>query len=87
MASAGFEPANLGTRGQHATPRPPKPIPNIIYEYNASPLFSGVTLLDANSGVYLLHVRCARTGYHIPGNRPVKHVREMLGFVKTGEKN
>ena len=26
-ASAGFEPANLGTKGQHATPRPPKPIP------------------------------------------------------------
>ena len=25
MASAGFEPANLGTKGQHATPRPPKP--------------------------------------------------------------
>ena len=24
--SAGFEPANLGTRGQHATPRPPKPL-------------------------------------------------------------
>ena len=24
-ASAGFEPANLGTRGQHATCRPPKP--------------------------------------------------------------
>jgi len=24
MASAGFEPANLGTKGQHATPRPPK---------------------------------------------------------------
>ena len=23
-ASAGFEPANLGTKGQHATPRPPK---------------------------------------------------------------
>ena len=22
-ASAGFEPANLGTKGQHATPRPP----------------------------------------------------------------
>ena len=27
-ASAGFEPANLGTKGQHATPRPPKPILN-----------------------------------------------------------
>jgi hypothetical protein len=25
-ASAGFEPANLGTKGQHATPRPPKPL-------------------------------------------------------------
>jgi len=24
-ASAGFEPANFGTKGQHATPRPPKP--------------------------------------------------------------
>ena len=24
-ASAGFEPANLGTKGQHATPGPPKP--------------------------------------------------------------
>jgi hypothetical protein len=24
-ASAGFEPANVGTKGQHATPRPPKP--------------------------------------------------------------
>ena len=24
-ASSGFEPANLGTKGQHATPRPPKP--------------------------------------------------------------
>jgi len=23
-ASVGFEPANLGTKGQHATPRPPK---------------------------------------------------------------
>ena len=25
-ASAGFEPANLGTKGQHATSRPPKPL-------------------------------------------------------------
>jgi hypothetical protein len=26
-ASVGFEPANLGTKGQHATSRPPKPLP------------------------------------------------------------
>jgi hypothetical protein len=25
-ASAGFEPANLGTKGQHGTSRPPKPL-------------------------------------------------------------
>jgi hypothetical protein len=25
-ASAGFEPANLGTKGQHVTPRSPKPL-------------------------------------------------------------
>jgi hypothetical protein len=25
-ASAGFEPANLGSKGQHATYRPPKPL-------------------------------------------------------------
>ena len=29
-ASTGFEPANLGTKGRHATSRPPKPI---IYTY------------------------------------------------------
>ena len=31
-ASAGFEPANLGTKGQHATSRPPKPL-CIYYKY------------------------------------------------------
>ena len=25
-ASAGFEPANLGTKGQHGTTKPPKPL-------------------------------------------------------------
>ena len=29
-SSAGFELANLGTKGQHTTPRPPKPL-TIIY--------------------------------------------------------
>jgi hypothetical protein len=30
MASAGFEPANLGTKGQHATPRPLKPLKGFL---------------------------------------------------------
>ena len=29
-ASAGFEPANFGTKGQHATSRPPKPLANMM---------------------------------------------------------
>jgi hypothetical protein len=29
--SAGFEPANLGTKGQHATSRPPKPLLFLYY--------------------------------------------------------
>ena len=37
-ASAGFEPADLGTQGQHATPRPPKPthsqLPLQIFKYS-----------------------------------------------------
>jgi len=34
-ASARFEPANLGIKGQHASPRPPKPysIELIIYKF------------------------------------------------------
>ena len=37
-ASAGFEPANLGTEGQHATPRPPKPLHNLnkIHTHDSS---------------------------------------------------
>ena len=30
-ASAGFEPANLGTKGQHANSRPPKPQLSVYY--------------------------------------------------------
>ena len=30
-ASAGFEPANLGTKGQHATSRPPKPLSLVVF--------------------------------------------------------
>ena len=33
-ASAGFEPTNLGTKSQHATSRPPKPIFGDIWKNN-----------------------------------------------------
>ena len=31
ISSAGFEPANLGTKGQHATSRPPKPLGILLH--------------------------------------------------------
>ena len=33
MASVGFEPANLGTKSQHATSRPPKPLRHGVSKY------------------------------------------------------
>ena len=56
MASAGFEPANLGTKGHHATPRPPKPMPshcavtnlyNILYTVNTHQYISTVIQSDS----------------------------------------
>jgi hypothetical protein len=38
-ASAGFEPANLGTKGQHATSRPPKPLVTIPDTVNIQTVF------------------------------------------------
>jgi hypothetical protein len=41
-ASAGFEPANLGTKGQHATSRPPKLLPpKITYTIHISLISAG----------------------------------------------
>ena len=44
-ASAGFEPMNLGTKGQHATPRPPKQLVIICVES-----------FDPPVGVFVSHV-------------------------------
>jgi hypothetical protein len=43
-ASAGFEPANLGTKSQHATPRPPKPLTSLYVQIKWS--------------VFVLQTRC-----------------------------
>jgi hypothetical protein len=60
-ASAGVEPTNLGTKGQHATPRPPKPLgfrvknwPNNIdphIKYKVRPLKSHQYAIMSSSGV------------------------------------
>jgi hypothetical protein len=41
-ASAEFEPTNLGTKGQHATPRPPKPLAGrVTFPTNKAAKFQG----------------------------------------------
>ena len=49
-ASAGFEPANLGTKGQHATSRPPKPLSELV---KASLKFPA-------TGLYVLNVKAVQ---------------------------
>ena len=50
-ASAGFEPANLGTIGQHATSRPPKPLIFQTYSY----IFLEIRITpNSNCGDFLL---------------------------------
>ena len=44
-ASAGFEPANLGTKGQHATSIPPKPVELVLVQLSKR-LLSLVYLLE-----------------------------------------
>ena len=53
-ASAGFEPANLGTKGQHTTPRPPKLLKYAIY--NSIPLHGSAAFV----GQRLLYVEVSR---------------------------
>ena len=45
MASAGFEPSNLGTKGQHATSRPPKPL-NTHFIFNNDFIFDSRTVCE-----------------------------------------
>ena len=47
--SARFEPANLGTKGQHATPRPPKP----LYIYTHTYIHKAVS-----NFFFLLNLKC-----------------------------
>ena len=48
-ASAGFKPANLGTKGQHATSRPPKPLSPLLLRHNDKLTFIFAVYRDANN--------------------------------------
>jgi hypothetical protein len=43
-ALAGFKPANLGTKGQHTTPRPPKPLEALSFRHNLNSSLLQITL-------------------------------------------
>ena len=48
--SAGFEPANLGTKGQHAAPRPPEPLSFICIENSELSGLHVSTFIRSSSG-------------------------------------
>jgi hypothetical protein len=52
-ASAGFEHTNLGTKGQHATPRPPKPL---SFSISCSVVFYYVLLYCLNFLIFFFLV-------------------------------
>jgi hypothetical protein len=53
MASSGFEPANLGTNGQHATPRPQKLICRKVYSFMFIRLSSYNNLVTLIAYIYI----------------------------------
>jgi len=62
-ASAGFEPVNLGTKGQHATPKPPKPL-GFVYMILNNPRInsSAITSLENRTTTReLMHLHSGAT--------------------------
>jgi hypothetical protein len=57
-ASAGLESANLGTKGQHATPRPPKPLELGVSRWSCSVLLSCCVVAGLGYVVGCIGFRC-----------------------------
>jgi hypothetical protein len=64
-ASAGFEPENLGTKGQHATPRPPKPLHENYHE--ALKYYFNMFHFRAGTAV-AQWLRCCATNWKVAGS-------------------
>jgi hypothetical protein len=75
MASAGCEPANLGTRGQHATPTPPKPLESLTSSLK--------TLKFANVQI-CQNVRIARSLLRSELGGVVSCQNSIMGKLKRG---
>jgi hypothetical protein len=75
MVSAGFEPANLGTKGQHATPRPPKPLqtPFIIHHCK----------INRNGGSTFERSKFLSNGYCNPLPPAVLHLHPVVTLARS----
>jgi hypothetical protein len=62
-ASAGFEPANLGTRGRNASSRPPKPLDPHVTVFLYPHLRSLLPVLNRNLFVQLVRILIRRKKY------------------------
>ena len=61
--SAGFEPANLGTKGQHATSRPPKPHHKAVNNFSIK--IDEVKPLSSNETICWC-LKCAKEWLNMP---------------------
>ena len=82
--SAGFEPANLGTKGQHATPRPPKPL-----HFNQRELRDALGKADQPVAKWSLSFpgQLRRKIYFFPKRRLWNKVRDCTYFLHVGHPN
>ena len=83
-ASAGFEPANLGTKGQHATSRPPKPLVLCVNPLSVelNPIRHLLALVGAQ---HIVHVSRIRVKYDTPPNSMEKSLMRSWYFLRSSE--
>ena len=74
-ASVGFEPANLGTKGQHATSRPPKPI-------NTTYIEKKYTEKTTCFGYGKSHLQITQSKIQIQPHNIVRHLKRHTDFMR-----
>ena len=94
-ASAGFEPANLGTKGQHATSRPQKPYDTWVCTYQCfectcclqpQNLWIGQSIFLQTTSIYLSHYETyndSLCNLEVPCHNNLKPHKQLSGHGKV----
>jgi hypothetical protein len=82
MASAGFEPTNLGTKGQHVIPTPPKPL-QLIYILKINANFKQNSLAPDNPEFLLTDTKTFISSRFNTSERLNSQPSELFCLMKT----